>query len=408
MPATYKFDATGIWHSYPMAYYVSHTMALQTLGALAARQGRPSMGRIVSADGVALQPSDAEFSWLKYSRTDSLLDASISSSDLDTNVMPVLSAIIGCDAHELSIDVLTSPDSQRHRASGLVPHQWSAPLPPGSFIWLSEHLRVCSPEYCFLLMARVLPFIDLVILGYSMCGMYHPANIERGFVSRCALTSTDRLRRYLGNVAPGTPGIGKALAALDCIMNDSNSPLETIGALRLTLPAMLGGLQLPHPILNARIDLSPKAQELSHRQYCVVDAYWPKGTLVLEFLGSEYHQDISRDTKRLLGLEHDGLTVRELTAEQVKSTSHISEVGAQVKQKLGLHVSHRPTSEAALCKRDNLGKKLFPSATLGPGGALVYPKPSWALPANFAACAAEERRYSQLKRMANSQQNRYR
>lgn len=108
------------------------------------------------------------------------------------------------------VDVLVSADHKRHRTSHLLPHQWKAPLPPGSLLQLGENVVVSSPEFCYLQMASVLSRLDLLLLGYSICGTYHPAWIQKGFVQRRALTDVERLRRYLENVLPGTFGVKKA------------------------------------------------------------------------------------------------------------------------------------------------------------------------------------------------------
>lgn len=430
-----------------MAYYVSHMTALWTLGALAAQRGKPTLGGLQPNTGsgtagrpqkstvgsgtagslqdpssrqssIARQPSitrqpsiarqssivtvhaltDDDFNWLKYSRTKSLDDASIASAGAERDLFPALSSILGCDAHGIQVDVLVSPQASRHRSAFLVPHQWKATLPPGSFIWLTPELRVNSPEFCFLQMAGQLPMDELVQLGYSICGTYQLANIPKGFIERCALTTVDRLDRYLKNAAPNTPGIDKARKALAHIIDGSNSPLETCGAMELVLPGVLGGLQVVHPILNARVDLSQEAQQLSGLSWCVVDALWPNANFALELLGAEYHADTTRDTKRLLGLEHDGFVVRELTAEQVRQPNHMAEIARQIKTSMGVQPSYRPPSDRVLQRREDLVSSLFPPGQRGPGGAIVYPKPKWALPENFTVCIEEERKHSQLKR----------
>lgn len=341
---------------------------------------------------------EPEFAWLKYARTDSLDDASISLTDAERTLYPALSYICGCDAHELQIDLLVSPGSERYRVSGVVPHQWKVALPRGSFIWIGDGVRVASPEFCFLQMASHLSLRELVALGYSMCGTYQPADIGKGFVHRRPLTSTNRLRRYLDIVAPGTPGLEKARRALTHIMDGSNSPLETCAAMELTLPGMMGGLQLPHPSLNARIELSADARRLTGQASCVVDALWPKAHFALEILGAEYHKDTGRDTRRLLGLEHDGFVVRELTAEQVRDVNHIAEVARQVRQGLGMRTDRHPSSTRVQERRTELRNSLFPPPKHLPSGEVTFPKPEWALPANFSACIAEEEEYQRMLR----------
>ncbi|MGN0056567.1 MAG: hypothetical protein ACI360_09040 [Atopobiaceae bacterium] len=335
---------------------------------------------------------------MRYTQDKTLADASIAAGEVERNLLPVLESTFGRDAHSLDIDVLVSPVSYRYKVSCLVAHQWRASLPPGSLVQIGEDLFAASPEFCFLQMAAQLSKIELVQLGYSMCGTYHPAEIPRGFVNRYPLTSVERLRDFLEGVEPNTPGVAKARAALAHIIDGSNSPLETCSAMELVLPGTLGGLQLPHPILNARIELGPESRRLSGLSSCVVDALWPGASFSLEVLGSDYHQMVQRDTKRLLGLEHEGLSVCELTYEQVKSVDSMAEIARQLRDRLNKQPSYRTPSESAQRKRAELARTLFPPAARTASGRIVYPKPDWALPADFDVCVAEERRHAALRR----------
>ncbi|MGN0286825.1 MAG: hypothetical protein ACI4B6_04075 [Atopobiaceae bacterium] len=378
LPAKGNVHAGVLWHPHSMPYYVSHTIALVTLGAIAARNGK-------------VRPS--------YEAQSSTVDASISARGVHDTVLPLLAAICGCTVEEFSrqrVDLIFSSDLHKHHSSNVVPHRWSAPLPPGSFLHLSDDVRLSSVEFVFLQMAGTLSFTELVLLGYSLCGTYQPADIERGFIHRPPLTSVDRLRRYLGNVTPGTRGLKKALRALDCIVDGSNSPMETRSVMQLVLPASLGGFGLPHPQMNQRIDFGSQAQKVSKLPYCVADAVWPKVKYVLEYLGLDYHDDAGRDVGRSMGLTCEGFVVQEVTSEQVKGTGMV-EIAEKLRERLQPRGTKATSPKTAKANRPRLLTQLFPPAQRTGDGSLVYPKPAWALPAGFPVCVEQDQRYQALR-----------
>lgn len=366
-----------------MSYYVSHTTDLQVLGAIVARAGAPRLA------------FDAQ------SSTD---DASISVGGVQETVKPQLAAACGCSIEEFpcqKVDLIFSASQQKHHSTCVVPHRWVAALPPGSFLHLSDEVRLSSAEFLFLQMAAVLSFVDLLLLGYSLCGTYQPANISRGFIHRPPLTNVDRLRRYLRNVAPGTRGLKKALSAVDYIVDGSNSPMETRSVLQLVLPASLGGFGLPLPQMNQRVDFDNQAQKLSKMPYCVVDAMWPQAKYALEYLGLDYHDDPGRDVGRSMGLTSMGYAVQEVTSEQVRNGNGMSEVAEKLRERLKPRASKATSLTIAIANQPSLLTQLFPPAQRAGDGSLVYPKPAWALPAGFPVCVEQDQRYQAL-RQANA------
>lgn len=361
-----------------MPYYVSHTISLLVLSAMAARNGAPRAS---------------------YEAKSSTADASISARGVRDTVLPLLASACACDVEVFQgrrIDLICAPDHQRHHSSNVVPHCWTAPLPPGSFLHLSDDVRVSSVEFVFLQMAGMLSFVDLVLLGYSICGTYQPADIERGFIHRPPLTSVDRLRRYLRNVAPGTRGLKKALRALDYIVDGSNSPMETRSVMQLVLPASLGGFGLSHPQMNQRIDFGSQAQKVSKLPYCIADAVWPKAKYVLEYLGLDYHDDAGRDVGRSMGLTCEGFVVQEVTSEQVKGTG-MAKIAEKLRELLKPKGTKATNPETTKANRPHLLDRLFPPAQRASDGSLAYPKPAWALPAKFPVCIEQDQRFQALR-----------
>lgn len=420
------------WHPVRMTYFLSHRSALQVLGSIAATNGVPPM--------YAQPISMAEASGLESQVVEQLLPvlrsfwaeapsrhaeapsrqvetcgdhAEVSGSQAgasgcQANAAPLglpSSAIGGSrnqpnsDGPALSpVDILVPADHKRHRTSHLLPHQWKAPLPPGSLLQLTENVVISSPEFCYLQMASVLSRLDLLLLGYSMCGTYHPAWIQKGFVQRRALTDVERLRRYLENVLPGTFGVKKARSSLKYLVNNSNSPMETCCVLELVLPGMLGGYGLCLPKMNQRIDLSPAGRQVYGHAYCKADVIWNQGRFVLEYLGPDYHVCAERDLTRTTVLEGEGYRVREVAFEQVRNGHCMAEIARSVNSSLGRRTRAGSPSDSARRRKEALRRQLYPRAIQLADGTMAFPKPDWALPAGFSACVEEEHRHQELLR----------
>lgn len=94
-------------------------------------------------------------------------------------------------------------------------------------------LCVVSPEVLFLEMAAQLSGIELVKLGYELCGVYslpmsqpNYAGTPRGYSRRKALTSVARLTAHVASQS-NNRSVKKARWALRYVLDGSASPRET-------------------------------------------------------------------------------------------------------------------------------------------------------------------------------------
>lgn len=437
-----KFPSARLWaawHSVYMTYFLSHRSALQVLGSISATDSMPPMyaqpTSLAEASGLESHASEQLFPVLRsICAAESGCETEVFGSQVgtpscqagmpsrqvgapghrvgtpscqvDDGSLELQGSIKGGDCSQLClvdsalspVDILVPADRKRHRTSHLLPHQWKAPLPPGSLLQLTENVVVSSPEFCYLQMASVLSRLDLLLLGYSICGTYHPACIQKGFVHRCALTDVGRIRRYLDNVLPGTFGVKKARSSLKYLVDNSNSPMETSCVLELVLPGMLGGYGLCLPKMNQRIDLSPAGRLMYGHTYCKADVIWNQGRFVLEYLGPDYHVNVERDLTRTTVLEGEGYKVREVAFEQVRNGHCMSEIARSVNCSLGRRTRSGSPSESAQRRKEALRRQLYPRAIQLEDGTMAFPKPGWALPAGFSVCVEEERRHQELLR----------
>jgi hypothetical protein len=118
------------------------------------------------------------------------------------------------------------------------------------------------------------------------------------------------------------PGSARALKALEYVLPNSASPMETALYLLLCLPRRLGGYALPKPELNPPIVLSKAGRKHTVRGSAKPDLYWRDAKLDLEFNSDEFHDESNRasDSMRRKALERMHVEVIELTTEELFDT----------------------------------------------------------------------------------------
>ena len=125
-------------------------------------------------------------------------------------------------------------------------------------------LCVVSPEVLFLEMAAQLSGIELVKLGYELCGVYslpmsqpNYAGTPRGYSRRKALTSVARLTAHVASQS-NNRSVKKARWALRYVLDGSASPRETELSMLMVLPRKWAGM-----VLGSRkfgMNLPPRAK----------------------------------------------------------------------------------------------------------------------------------------------------
>ena len=117
-------------------------------------------------------------------------------------------------------------------------------------------LCVVSPEVLFLQMAACFSIVELIRLGYELCGSYslpmsqpNYSGTPRGFVPRKALTSVARLNNFVALHASNR-SVKSARAALRYVADGSATPKQTELCMLMVLPRKMGGYGLSAPSCN--------------------------------------------------------------------------------------------------------------------------------------------------------------
>lgn len=203
------------------------------------------------------------------------------------------------------------------------------------------------PEYLFLQMAETMNFLDLLLLGFELCGTYFSgqgidafANTSIASPRHKPFTRANKIARFLdSDVASQTKGIAQATQASKFLLDNSDSPRESALALMLTLPRRLGGYALPRPLLNQRINIPRSSSQLIRNDHFRCDLLWPKEGLAIEYDSDLHHvgaQKIAKDASRRDALALLGIQAITVTNKQFASMNEMNKVAHAVAKTLGI------------------------------------------------------------------------
>lgn len=252
------------------------------------------------------------------------------------------------------LHILVDEKYDRVRSGRLKSHVWSTPVPPGSLFRLSDEVLVSSPGFCVLQLAARRSTAVLTAACMELCGGYgRDPGCERGFRDRAPVARPSELKAYLDGAA-GAYGSAKAREAARLCLAGSRSPMETVLALILLLPAQMGGAGFPpEACLNYRID-APWGSFQTGRRYYLADLCWPEQRVICEYNGLDYHADrasYGRDVTRNEELRDLGWDVHVATAATFSSLQVREGFLARVAESLGIDAPDQST-EAFRARND--------------------------------------------------------
>lgn len=240
------------------------------------------------------------------------------------------------------VHVLVPCAGQRTQAGLAKSHVWGSAIPPRSFVDIGDGLFVSTPEFAFLQMASLMTLPQLIQLGYELCGTY--ALGDGGSHCRDApLTTRCRLSEYL-QAARGSYGVQKARRALTYVAEGSDSPMETMLAMHLSLPYAQGGFGIEMPLLNHRIDIPQHIRKVASQNYCKCDLCWPAANLDVEYDSDLHHtgaEKIAADSMRRNTLMAMGMKVITVTSAQMRSRGSLFKVAGIVAKHTGKRLRYK-------------------------------------------------------------------
>ena len=193
------------------------------------------------------------------------------------------------DALNLSepVEMLVTSQDMRRQLPNAVCTLCTGPFPANSFARVRSHMFVTTPEFTFLLLARTLGLVQLLELGYELCGTYRMIDGRPEY--GCApLTSAPKLRLFTQR-ATGIHGRTAALQACQWLLNNSASPAETALSIAFKLPYRQGGYGLRDFELNHELVLNDNAARILGRNTIRPDIFFIQARYPVEYDGPMFH-----------------------------------------------------------------------------------------------------------------------
>ncbi len=265
--------------------------------------------------------------------------------------IPGLASMSGFDGQRRVM--LMSPSGQRRFCSRVVRGTLcTSPLPAGSFYdldipaWLRDELgasardghHVAGPALCLVTIAsnfqklinqcrstHAEALLRLASIAMELTGSFarhpiHPRDGDCAFMLT-PLISVKDLRKELDKLR-ALHGALLAREAVALVAGGSASPMETLHYLALTLPARLGGLELPRPLLNEPMACTPHQRRLMDFPGLKPDLQWSGLKVAIEHEGHDWHDSGERheaDVRRIQDYQVCGWKVFPATAYDIRT-----------------------------------------------------------------------------------------
>lgn len=252
----------------------------------------------------------------------------------------------------LPLDIMLRAKEARRSSKHIRPHVCSKVLPDNCFVNAGGGLYVSTPEFCFFQLASEYPLAKLIELGFELCGSYSlPAaeasngDVDTAEETRYGLLNLTTKRKLLAfaHHMKGEPGYRTTIKALQHVVENSASPMETILTMLLTLPYRLGGYGLAAPKLDSPLGIKGANKRNLRREYRC-DLFWPKAGFAVEYDSTLFHsgtEKLSADSIRRSDLALSGKEVLSVTKNQVYLIEEFDRVAKVVAGKLNKRLRYK-------------------------------------------------------------------
>ena len=181
-------------------------------------------------------------------------------------------------------------------------------------------------------------------MGYELCGTYVLDDSWDGLTCiETPPTSIEKIGRLINSIHRVT-GVKRARDLVRHVHNLSNSPMETILAMLISLPTTKGGLGLDPISLNY-----PVSTPVGQRR---VDIAFPKQRVGLEYQGKEFHsiEAAGRDARRQNKIVGSGFTILNVWYEDLADEHLFQQLVTDLFRALGIRMRIRVTGYHTLQK----------------------------------------------------------
>lgn len=238
---------------------------------------------------------------------------------------------------EGKVSILVSSQSSRSKSTKTVTHVCTNNAVATIALAKSHGIFIPNLGFLFVQLAQCAPFLTLMEIGYELCGSYTILPDESTFVQCEPATNHNHLAKEI-RALRGMRGREIATRALQFVADNSASPMETKLTMFLCLKRTMGGYGLPFPKLNFPIEPTSAARKAAHKQRYVLDLYWPKRKIDVEYDSDSYHassEGIASDAQRRNALQLMGVTVITVTRGQLYNAASFDRTARTIATSIG-------------------------------------------------------------------------
>lgn len=236
------------------------------------------------------------------------------------------------------LHVTSASASHNHRTDAVAFHRSEGSFAGTGLLSVGEGVRVTTAALSFVQAAAVLPLIDLLELGFELCGTYRR---RRGALPTRygvdPLLSIRQLTAFLRR-NPGMRGAKQARRALQYIVEKAESPREAKCALLFGLPRALGGYGLGMPVMGHEVACTGEAYAIAETRALRCDLYWPSARLCMEYQSRAFHEGElhrARDSRRVNALRAMDIEAVPVTDNELESLFACDTIAQSMRQALG-------------------------------------------------------------------------
>lgn len=241
---------------------------------------------------------------------------------------------------EGKVSILVSSQSSRSKSTKTVTHVCANNAVATIAIAKPRGIFIPNLGFLFVQLAQCAPFLALIEIGYELCGSYTILPDVSTFVQCEPATNHNHLAKEI-RALRGMRGREIATRALRFVADNSASPMETKLTMFLCLKRTMGGYGLPFPKLNFPIEPTSAARKAAHKQRYVLDLYWPKRKIDVEYDSDSYHassEGIASDAQRRNALQLMGVTVITVTRGQLYNAASFDRTARIIAASIGVRL----------------------------------------------------------------------
>lgn len=314
---------------------------------------------------------------------------------------PVIKEIIGAPVH-----VLVQDRKDRRRRKYAITHLVESTLPPEAIIDSELDIRLCSPLFTLLTLARVLDTIQLAMAMYELCGnftVFKPSPLIEELLEtpeaktlsaqsgawkrvhssarttsgtqpslwmRPPLIELDDLRKFAA-ICPRFRGKKNFCKAAQLVTGVTSSPFEVQLSMLLALPESMGGQGMPFFTNNTDIPLTKRARGIYHHSKICADLLFENSngarTIDVECQGAIIHDDdkqVISDSDRTTALSSMNIDVLLVTHDKISNVQTFRNIVETIADKIGYELPAQ-TSEHAALENELRSQLMIDWSTLG-------------------------------------------